>query len=315
MTDGLDHRRTFDRRMIVAGGIGAVALCGAAACSAPLTEKAAIPPPARPKRIISLNPCLDVILVRVADRRQIAALSHWSRDDYQSTIADVARTLPTTYESAEEIMAASPDLVITGRNASLATRNALARLGIPVVLFEVPETVDASLAQVKQVSALVGHPERGDALVADIDAAIAAAAPPPAASSSGVRPISALVFMPGGFASGPGTLMDEMMRRAGLTNAITRYGIRQSVSVPLEQVIADPPDLLLSGAPFPGSPSWAERVMEHPALSRVSDRMQRAIFPEKLLFCGGPVLIETARTLAAARRRVEAHRLTPEARA
>ena len=41
--------------------------------------------------------------------------------------------------------------------------------------------------------------------------------------------------------------------------------------------------------------------MEHPALSHLAGGMNRAAFPERLLFCGGPVLIQTAAALARAR--------------
>ena len=284
---------TVDRRELLVAGLAMTAGCTPAPVARPPSTANA---EGRPRRVVSLNPCLDVILVQVADRDQIAALSHYAREDYGSTIAPLARTLPFTYETAEEVIALRPDLVLTGRHSSLATRNALDRLKIPAVLFGVPDTVAESLAQVRQVAAAVGHPERGETLVGRIEAALAAAAPPP-----GTPPLSALVFMPGGFASGPGTLMDEMMRRAGLINAAGRYGLRRTMNVPLEQVIADPPDVLLSGEPYPGAPSWAERVMEHPALSHLAGGMNRATFPERLLFCGGPVLIQTAAALARAR--------------
>lgn len=276
--------------MVMAGGLAMTAGCSVA------PAKPASPPSGRPQRIVSLNPCLDVILVRVADRAQIGALSHYAREDYGSTIADLARTLPFTYETAEEVLALRPDLVLTGRHSSLATRNALDRLGIRTSLFGVPDTVAESLEQVREIARLAGHPERGEAVVARIEAALVAAAPSP-----GTKPVSALVFQPGGFASGPGTLMDEMMMRAGLRNAAERYGLRRTGNVPLERVIADPPEILLSGEPYPGAPSWAERVMEHPALDRVAGDMQRAVFPERLLFCGGPVLIQTAAALKRAR--------------
>lgn len=281
---------TIDRRMLMAGGLALTAGCSAAPAPATPTSTG------RPQRIVSLNPCLDVILVRVADRSQIGALSHYAREDYGSTIADIARTLPFTYETAEEVIALQPDLVMTGKHSSLATRNALDRLDIPTALFGVPESVAESLAQVRHVARAVGHPERGEALVAEIESAIADAAPPP-----GLTPPSALVYLPGGFASGPGTLMDEMMTRAGLRNAVERYGLTRTGNVPLELVIADPPQILLSGEAYPGAPSWAERVMEHPALKRVAGRMQTAVFPERLLFCGGPVLIQTAAALKRAR--------------
>lgn len=280
----------IDRRMVMAGGLAMAAGCSVA------PAKPASPPSGRPQRIVSLNPCLDVILVRVADRAQIGALSHYAREDYGSTIADLARTLPFTYETAEEVLALRPDLVLTGRHSSLATRNALDRLGIRTSLFGVPDTVAESLEQVREIARQAGHPERGEAVVARIEAALVAAAPSP-----GTKPVSALVFQPGGFASGPGTLMDEMMMRAGLRNAAERYGLRRTGNVPLERVIADPPEILLSGEPYPGAPSWAERVMEHPALDRVAGDMQHAVFPERLLFCGGPVLIQTAAALKRAR--------------
>jgi len=283
---------TLDRRVLMAGGL-AMTAAGCRAAARPGQTAAA---PGKPRRVVSLNPCLDVILVQVADRDQIAALSHYARDDYGSTIADVARTLPFTYETAEEVLALRPDLVLSGRHSSLATRNALNRLGIPAALFGVPDTIEDSLEQVREVARLVGRPERGEALIARIEAALTAAAPSP-----GARPLSALVFMPGGFVSGPGTLMDAMMTRMGLVNAAARYGLARSMNLPLERVVADPPELLLSGEPYPGAPSWAERVMEHPALARAAGDMQRAVFPERLLFCGGPVLIQTAAALARAR--------------
>ncbi|MBU2378826.1 MAG: ABC transporter substrate-binding protein, partial [Alphaproteobacteria bacterium] len=251
---------------------------------------------APPRRVVSLNPCLDVILVGVADRGQIGAISHYARDSHGSTIAEVARTLPFTYGTAEEVIALAPDLVITGRPASLTMVKTLERLNIRTVQFPVPETVADSLAQVREVAILMGHPARGEAMVARIQAALAAAAPAP-----GARPISALVYMPGGFASGAGTLMDEMMRRTGLENVVARYGLSGSANVPLERLIADPPELLLSGEASRGLASRAERVMSHPALAHIADRMTRAVFPERLLFCGGPVLIHTAAVLARAR--------------
>ena len=282
---------TIDRRLVLTGGLALTAGCSDAPSPAPSPASDAVP-----RRVVSLNPCLDVILIQVADRDQIAALSHYSRDAHSSTIADVARGLPMTYGTAEELVVLQPDLVMTGRFSSSTLRSALDRMGAPTSVFDVPETVETSLAQVREVAGLVGHPERGEALVARIEAALTAAAPLP-----GARVPSALVFMPGGFVSGPGTLMDEMMRRMGLENAAGRYGLTHSMNLPLESVIADPPDILLAGQPYPGAPSRAERIMQHPALSRVAGDMRRAVFPERLLFCGGPVLIQTAAVLARAR--------------
>ncbi|MFK0299527.1 ABC transporter substrate-binding protein [Brevundimonas sp. NPDC090276] len=250
-----------------------------------------------PRRVVSLNACLDAILVHVADRGQIAALSHYAREPVGSTISEVARTLPFTWETAEEVIALRPDLVLTSRHSALATRNALGRMNITTELFAVPDSVAASLDQVREVARLVGRPARGEALIARIEAALAAAAPPP-----GSRPLKALIYQPNGFAAGRGTLMDEMMTRAGFQNVAGRYGLGKWGNVPVERLLADPPQVLLSGTPAQGSRTWADRVMRHPALASLSGRMVQAQLEEKLLYCGGPVLIQTAAALAEARR-------------
>lgn len=251
---------------------------------------------AEPRRVVSLNPCLDVILVHVADRSQVAAISHYSRQASSSSIGPAAAAYPFTYETAEEVLALRPDLVLTGRHSSPATRSALDRLGVRTELFAVPDTVADSLVQVRQVARAVHRPEKGEALVTQIEAALAAATPPP-----GTPRLTAVTYQAGGFATAPGTMMDEMMRRCGLDNAAARYGLKRTGNIPLELLIADPPDVLLAGEAEPGAPTWADRVINHPALARVRHRMHRANFPQQLTFCGGPVLIRTAQMLARAR--------------
>lgn len=186
--------------------------------------------------------------------------------------------------------------MLTARHSSPATRGALKRLNIPTILFGVPDTVEESLDQVREIARAVHRVEKGEALVGEIRAALAAAAPKP-----GTRRLTAVTFQSGGFATGPGTLMDEMMRRCGLDNKAPAYGVTRTSNIPLERIVADPPDVLLAGEAEPGAPTWADRVLNHPALKRAGVRMHRATFPQQLTFCGGPVLIKSAQMLARAR--------------
>jgi iron complex transport system substrate-binding protein len=249
-----------------------------------------------PARIVSLNPCLDAILLQVADPSQITALSHYSRNPAQSAIWAEARRYPFTYGSGEEVAALKPDLVLTSGMGAMALAGVLPRLHIAAASFGVPDSVAQSLAQVRRVAQLAGHPDRGEALVARINAAFAAAAPPPGAPRLG-----ALIYEYHGLASGPGTLMDEMMRRAGFDNFAARYGLKRTVDVPLEQLLADPPPVLLAGSLGPGQPTWADRVLSHPALRALAKRTRRESFPETLMFCGGPQMIPAMAALARAR--------------
>jgi iron complex transport system substrate-binding protein len=254
-----------------------------------------------PRRVVSLVSCLDAVVVEVAERGQIAALSHYAREPNGSTIAKIARTLPFTYESAEEVIALRPDLVLASRYNPPAMLRALQRFGVRLEIFGVPSTIRESLDDVRRVAALCGHPERGEAMIRRIDAALTAAAPPP-----GAKRLRALVFQPNGFTTGPGTLLDEMMRHCGFDNIVDRYGMRRSGTLPLELILADPPQVLLAAEAAPGAPTWTERSMNHPALAALAKRMYRATLPERLVYCGGPVLIQTAAALAKARREASA---------
>ncbi len=262
---------------------------GGAARGAPAAVRA-------PARIVSLNPCLDAILLQVADPSQIVALSHYSRDPSASAVAAEARRYPFTYGSGEEIAALKPDLVLTSGMGAMALEGVLPRLHIQPASFDVPYSVKQSIAQVRRVATLAGHPERGEALVARIDAAFVAAAPPPGAPRLG-----ALIYEYRGIASGPGTLMDELMRRAGFDNFARRYGLKRTFNVPMERLLADPPPVLLAGSLGPDKPTWADRVLSHPALKTLPGHVLKERFPETLMFCGGPQMIPAMAALARAR--------------
>ncbi len=234
--------------------------------------------------------------MKVADPRQIAALSAYSRDPAQSAVAAEARAYAFTGGSGEEIVALRPDLVLGSGTVAAQLDHILPRLHIRHETFTVPSTIEESLAQVTRVAALVGRPERGAALNARIRAALAAAAPAP-----GEKRFEALIFEGHGIASGPHTLMSALMNAAGFDNIARSYGLRGTLDIPLEVLIARPPQVLLSGRLSPGEPSWADRILSHPALKTLERRMLRETFPEPLMFCGGPVIIPAIEQLALAR--------------
>jgi iron complex transport system substrate-binding protein len=250
--------------------------------------------------VVSLNPCLDAILMEVADPSQIAALSHYSRLPSQSAVADKARRFPFTWGSGEEILALKPDLVLSSGMGGAQLAHVLPRLHILQASFTVPNSVADSQGQVTRVAALVGHPERGAALNARIRAALTASSP-----GVGERRFGALIYEGHGIASGPHTLMSELMADAGFDNLAPRYGAKHTLDIPLESVLAHPPEVMLSGRLGPNEPSWADRILSHPALSALAPHTLRETFPEQLMFCGGPVIVPAVEALAEARKNAE----------
>jgi iron complex transport system substrate-binding protein len=246
-----------------------------------------------PTRVVSLNPCVDTILIEIAAREQIAALSFRSRDPGQSVIVDIAKTYPITYETAEEVVVLRPDLILATKHSALATRNALKRVGLRVVMLDVPESIESSFAQIRKVADAIGRAQQGEALIVRLQAAIDGA--------RGDSHMTAIIFQPTGLTPGKGTLISELMGVVGFENVAERYGIKRWGIVGLEQLIANPPAVLLSGDVEPGAPTRAEQLVQHPALRHMQGQMRRATFPARQLYCGGPVMELALRSLVSAR--------------
>lgn len=256
--------------------------------------RAAEAPRESPSRIVSLNQCLDSILVELVPAQRIAAVSHYARDPLVSPIATLAARLPITYETAEEIVALRPDLVLASRHSAIPTRNALRRVGIHYELFDVPFSVEDSVAQIRRIAALVDSAAAGEALVAKIERAIDSARLPPGAAR-----LTAAVYETGGLTAGSKTVTDELMQIVGLDNLAARHGIETHLPMPLELIVAEPPDLLLVGDIPAAAGTQAARVVQHRALRRLPS--VRHVFPARFMYCSGPTIVEEVAALAAAR--------------
>ncbi|MCA1661019.1 MAG: ABC transporter substrate-binding protein [Novosphingobium sp.] len=255
--------------------IGLALLQALAGCAAPPARSASDERPT----IVSLNLCADAILAQVTAPGQLLAVSHYSHNPGASPLPATMRRFPATGGTVEEIAALVPDLVIGDAFTPPATRSALERLGIGFVALPIDRDLAASKAQVRLLAELAGHPARGEALVGRIERSLAAAAPP-----AGWRQRTALVWQGGGIVAGDDSLVAELLGKAGFAPAAAARGLGQGAIVSLEQMLADPPQVILAA----GSPGAEEnRLLHHPALARLGD-VRRASFEPGYFYCGGP---------------------------
>jgi iron complex transport system substrate-binding protein len=242
-------------------------------------------------RIMSMNPCIDAILVRVTEPGEIVSISHYSHDPAATSIPlALAKRFPTNDGTAEEVVAAQPTVVLLGLHGDPATERAIRAAGVKAMAVGVPSTISESLDQIRAVARIAGHPARGEALVGRIEEALNRAKAEP-----GTRPIDALIRQGQGLVPGKGTLADELLTRTGFRNKSADYGLAMWDVLPLEPLMARPPRLLLMDM----SVARTRRA----ALSSVR-QMRVADFPERLLRCAGPNLIDAAARLAQIRREV-----------
>jgi iron complex transport system substrate-binding protein len=245
-------------------------------------------------RIASINPCVDAILTRVADAEQIVGISHYSQDPRATSIPmEVAMRFHATSGTAEEIVVLQPDIVMSGPHVSPATILALERMKIRIVKYPVAESVPQSLEQVRAIAAAVGHPERGNALAAQIQGAV------DRARVDDGKQITALIWQGGGMVPGTGTLADELLRLTGFHNMSEDYGLRKWDVLPLEYLLNRPPQLVLS---IRRDETAGDRMLGHPAIEKLSKDVAFRAYPFRLLGCAGPTIIDAATRLAGIRR-------------
>ena len=148
-----------------------------ASCLLPLSAEAtATAAGPRPQRVMSLNVCTDQLLMLLLPPERIVSLTWLSRTEGDPELAALARRMPVNHGSAEEVLVARPDLVVAGRFTTGTTRALLRRAGMP--LLEVDPVMDwEGIRRVtREVAARVGAVERGEALLAAMDAELLAIA-------------------------------------------------------------------------------------------------------------------------------------------
>ncbi|MEO5707531.1 MAG: ABC transporter substrate-binding protein [Alteraurantiacibacter sp.] len=236
--------------------------------------------------IVSLNPCTDAILAEVAAPGQLLAISHYSKDPVASSMlpAQAAR-YRATGGSVEEVLALDPDLVVAGRFLDPAARRAFERLGIRVETVGTAQTVGDSVTQVRALAGAIGQSARGEALAERITTAWANASTPG-------PPVPTLLWQQGGVVPGSNSLIAQLLERSGFSLQSAARGLAQGAYLPLEQVLADPPALVLSAADEP--------MLRHPVLARVPG-LRYETFDPALLYCGGPSIPRALARLRAVR--------------
>lgn len=241
--------------------------------------------PAAPRRIVSLNVCADQYLLALADPSQIAALSSNARDPELSAAAAKARGFRILRRASEEVLAIQPDLILgfpIGPNqVAGAPPGQWRTLGLPSA-----DSYAAILDQIRQVARAVGHVDRGETLVAAMHRDLAAL---PRPKRSGV----AAYYQRRGYMTGTGTLIDDLMRRVGLTNLAAKLGKPPLAQVPLEEMVAARPDWLIVESATDRVVDQGTEMLHHPALAAIP----RISLPQSWTVCGGPAYVQAARAI------------------
>ncbi|MEM9738833.1 MAG: ABC transporter substrate-binding protein [Pseudomonadota bacterium] len=238
----------------------------------------------RPMRIISLDYCADQFVLKFAERDQILAVSPHAGEDF-SFMRDAALGVPSVRSSAEDVLALKPDLVVRAYGGGPGASALFERAGIPVLDVGWSPDMAAVRANTLRMATGLGQTQKGEALVAEMDARLAAL--------SGSLDMTALYTTPGGVTPGPGGLVGEMMDLAGFENFETRPGWHP---LPLERLAYGLPDVFVFAEFEGGAGPWS--AARHSIFKSAMKASHVVEIEGAWTACGGWFIVEAVEVLA-----------------
>ncbi len=238
-------------------------------------------------RIVSLDYCADQFVLGLADRERILALSPDAGKDFSHLRAEAAG-LPAVRPRAEDVLALEPDLVVRNYGGGPRAPVFFERAGVPVLQIDFAPDIEAVRDRIRQAAMVLEVSDRGEALIAEMDARLARAR----ASAPGA---DALYLAPSGVAAGSGTFVHHLIDAAGLDNFDDRIGWR---SIPLERLAYETPDVYAVPV-FENATHELWTAFRHPVAVRRMQTGRTVSIDGATTSCGGWFLADAVEALAA----------------
>lgn len=243
--------------------------------------------------VVSTNLCADILALSLAAPEQLLSVSHKSRDPRVSSMPDRARQFPANGGTAEEVIALRPDIVLASRRwQSRYPRELFQRHGIEVVVVPFPVDWPQILDSTEALAARLDRRDAGMALAADVRARLARL-------SETVRPHSALYLRPNGGSAGRDTYVDAVFAAAGVRNHAADAGRRGWGGYALEELVADPPDLIVEGELLRDTAYAKSTFARHPRIRQLMASRPVLRMRGNHWGCSNWQLIEAAEDIAA----------------
>ena len=261
---------------------------------------AAAPPPPKPRRIMSINLCNDLMLMMLVPKTRIASVTFLAHDAAAALLPGRDAGIAINHAAAEEILQQRPGLILGSAWTSPAARRLARMVGAPVVEMESPRSFAEIRDYVRHMGRVVGEPRRAEALVRDMDLALARLD-----ATRPARRLRVVAWSGAGTVPGRGTLTDAIISAAGGDNIGAFYRDGRFSSFGLEQLVLARPDAVMQGVAGYDQPSLQQQRARHPLVDRLFAGRQIA-YPEAAYTCGLPQSAGAAAELRAALARVAA---------
>lgn len=252
----------------------------------------ASPTMARPERVVSLNLCTDQLALMLLGPDRLVSVSLNAADSGLSNLVEEAKHYPLNDATTEAAVALDPDLILLGTLRQTEQTRMLQRLGYNILPVPDANSIEDSYRIIRMVARALDVSDRGEALIAQMKRDLAEME-----GDAPQLPVRALVLQPRGGTVGAGTLVNDVLRHAGLVNIAEDLGIRGSGTLGLEDILRTSPDLLIHDRDVQGGTSMAQVLLDHPALADMRAHTAFITIPTRMWWCPGPWLVDAVAKL------------------
>lgn len=221
--------------------------------------------PDTPQRVVSMSLGTDQILLEIVPTTRIRGVSQTAFDPRFSQVADQVTSLKLPVATnAEQVLAQTPDLVLAASYTPAAVIEQISSAGVPILRLTRFDSVAAIRANIRLIGFACGRDDAAAALIAQLDARIAAAQ----AKIPTDRPAPRVLWSGFGQVLGSGTTFDDAVRLAGAVNIPAAEGLKGWPKVSEEQIAAwDPDVIVISDDSGDADAAIARHVERHPVIA------------------------------------------------
>jgi iron complex transport system substrate-binding protein len=264
----------------------ALAATFASAQSVPATKAV------KPRHIMSMNMCNDLILLMLVPRERIASVTYLAHDAVAALMPGRDRSIAINHGTAEEIVVQKPDLILASPWSTPTTRRLAKMVGAPIVEVEAANDFEAIRRVVRQIGAAVDETSRAEALIREMDNELNSLS-----ARRRTKPLRVVVWTGDGSVPGRGTLTDAIITAAGGVNIAAKRMDDRYSSFGLEELLIARPDAIMQGVGLYAGPALRDNMARHPLIGRLFAGRQ-IDYPDAGYTCGLPQSALAARQLA-----------------
>jgi iron complex transport system substrate-binding protein len=198
--------------------------------------------PARPARVVSTYLACEENLAALVPVERVVGVSVYADDASASNCVGVypPRVARLRFDP-EQVLALEPDLVCISGYNEIETVRILAAAGLPLLRQSRIASFADMTAGLRLLGAALGADALAEGLAREVDAALADVE----RRLRGARPVRVLYYDPLGYTMGAGTVLDEILTRAGGRNVAVEVGLRGSGQLGLEALFALEPEAIV----------------------------------------------------------------------